>query len=193
MKELKTKTVDLFISNGSFQDLQKRFKGSPDINGDIASYLGGKIDDLFHKDKNFQAYIEIHSEISKLKGFAVLEAEEVKLSSWTEGYLDGKRKKRIQSWINKHDGKYACLFICVSGINGYGLKSNESLLFIPDQGTSDRVFSLISPLHDNVDVYTIDYYLKDIETFLPESIKADIEYWSKEYPREKEVDELDVI
>lgn len=193
MKELKTEKVDLFVSNESFRELQERFKGSSDMNGDIASYLSDKVDDLYREDEKFRKYIEMHSEISKLKGLAVLEAEEVELSSWTEGYLDGKRKKRIQSWINKHDGEYACLFICVSGINGYGLKSNESLLFIPDQGTSDRVFSLVSPLHDNIDMYTIDYYLKDIETFLPESIKADIEYWSKEYPREKESDELDVI
>lgn len=165
MKELKTEKVDLFVSSGSFEELQERFKGSPDINGDIASYLSDKIDDLFREDKKFKEYIEIYSRLSGLKNFAMLEAETEELISLDQGYGDGKRVKRVQGWIDKQDGKYACLFLCVSGISCAGLESTKSLLFIPDQGVSGTIFSLFSPLynHGHVDMYTIDYHLKEIK------------------------------
>lgn len=163
MKELKTKTVDLFISNGSFQDLQKRFKGSSDINGDIAAYLSDKVDDLFREDKKFKEYIETYSKLFGLKNFALLEAEVEELISFDQGYRDGKRIKRVQSWIDKHDGKYACLFIGVYGISEAGLKSAKSLLFIPDHGVSDRVFYLRSPIYGIIDGYFIESSLKELE------------------------------
>lgn len=165
MKEIKAEGVDLFLSNGTYKELQRRFceyNENVDVNEDIASYLGDKVNDLFREDEKFQRYIEIYSEISGLKGFALLEAEEAELSSWTDGYLDGKRVKRVQGWIDKHDGKYACLFLRVSGISEYGPESAKSLLFIPDRGVSDTRFSLFSPLQRHIDMYTIDYYLKEI-------------------------------
>ena len=168
MKELKGEGVDLFLSNGAYDELQKRFheyNENVDVNEEIASYLGDKVDNLFCEDEKFQKYIEIYSEMFGLKGFALLEAERDDLAGIEEDWRDEKRAKRVQGWqgwIDKHDGKYACLFLCVPGINGYELKSAKSLLFIPDHGVSDRVFLLRSPLHGLIDMYIVYYYLNDI-------------------------------
>ena len=171
MKEIKGEGVDLFLSNGAYDELQKRFheynfhkyNEDADANEEIATYLSGKVDDMFREDKKFQRYIEIYSEIFGLKGFALLEAEgEVLIGNLDDGYWDGKRLKRVQGWIDKHDGKYACLFLRVSGISEHGVESFGSLLLIPDQGVSSAIFSIFSPLHRHIDMYTIDYYLKEI-------------------------------
>src|SRR3989304_7221088 len=171
MKEIKGEGVDLFLSNGAYTELQERFHEyhevmeyheDTDVNGEIASYLGDKVDGLFREDEKFQRYIEIYSEIFGLKGFALLQAEGDVTMGMEGGYWDGKRLKRVQGWIDKYDGKYACLFLRVSGIREYGLESAKSLLFIPDRGVSDTVFSIFSPLQRHIDMYTIDYYLKEI-------------------------------
>jgi len=165
MKEIKGEGVDLFLSNGTYDELQKRFheyNEDADANEEIATYLSGKVDDLFRENKKFQKYIEIYSELAGLKGFALLEAEGDDLACFDEGYWDGKRIKRVQGWIDKHDGKYACLFLRVSGIGDYRVESANSLLFIPDQGISDRIASLFSPIHRHIDMNAIDYYLKEI-------------------------------
>ena len=180
MKEIKAEGVDLFLSNGAYRELQERFHEyheDTDVNGEIASYLGDKVDDLFRENENFQKYIEIYSQISQLNGFAMLESESDYLASLDEWYRDGKRIKRVQRWIDEQDGKYACLFLCVSGISEKLVESFKSLLFIPDRGVSDTVFSLFSPLHGLIDMYTVDYYLKEIEELssLPlDEIKAAI-------------------
>jgi len=186
MKEMKSEVADLFLSNGAYDELQKRFheynfhkyNEDADANEEIASYLGNKVDDLFREDEKFQKYIEIYSEIFGLKGFALLEAEgEVLIGNLDDGYWDGKRLKRVQGWIDKHDGKYACLFLRVSGISEHGVESFGSLLLIPDQGVSSAIFSIFSPLHRHIDMDTIDYYLKEIEELSSlslDEIKADI-------------------
>ena len=71
--------------------------------------------------------------------------------------------KRVQGWIDKNDGKYACLFLCVFGIDAAGLKSEKSLLFIPDRGCKENIVSMFSPLHGEIDSYTIDAHLKELE------------------------------
>lgn len=166
MKEIKAEGVDLYVSNGTYQDFLEKFdeyhKGST-ADEEIATYLSGKVDEMFREDEKFRRYIEIYSEIFGLKGFTLLEAEgEVLIGNLDDGYWDGKRVKRVQGWIDKHDGEYACLFLRVSGIGEYGLESAKSLLFIPDRGVSNTIFSLFSPLHRHIDMYTIDYYLKEI-------------------------------
>ena len=164
MKEIKGGGVDLFLSNGIFEELKERFHESSDINENIASYLGDKVDNMFREDKKFQRYIEIYSEIFGLKGFALLEAEgEVLIGNLDDGYWDGKRLKRVQGWIDKHDGEYTCLFLRVSEISRTGLESSKSILFIPDEGVSKTAFSIFSPIHGSIDNYTIDFYQKEIE------------------------------
>ena len=167
MKELKNEIADLFLSNGAYRGLQERFHEyheDVDVIKEIASYLGDKVDDLFKEDEKFQKYIEIYSEISGLKGFALLEAEGDDLVSLDEGYRDGKRVRRIQRWIDEHDGKYACLFLRVSGISEKMVESTKSLLFVPDYGVSDNIFYLVSPLHDElIDMYKIDFFVREIE------------------------------
>ena len=122
MKEIKGEGVDLFLSNGAYDELQKRFceyNEGVDVNEEIASYLGDKVDNLLCEDEKFQKYIEIYSELSGLKGFALLEAEGDLTDSAQEGFWDGKKMRRVQSWINGYDGKYICLFLRVSGIGEY--------------------------------------------------------------------------
>lgn len=156
-------SVDIFLSNEEYKRLAKRFTGDLGVNEEIISYLCEKVDDLFREDKKFKEYIETYSKLFGLKNFALLEAEVEELISFDQGYRDGKRIKRVQSWIDKHDGKYACLFIGVYGISEAGLKSAKSLLFIPDHGVSDRVFYLRSPIYGIIDGYFIESSLKELE------------------------------
>ena len=75
MKEMKSEVADLFLSNGAYDELQKRFceyNEGVDVNEEIASYLGDKVDNLLCEDEKFQKYIEIYSQISQLNGFAML-------------------------------------------------------------------------------------------------------------------------
>ena len=81
-----------------------------------------------------------------------------------DGYWDGKRAKRVQGWIDKHDGRIGVvIFWRVSERHGpNGIKSDKSLLFIPDRGVSNTMFLFFAVAIGPYKRYTIDYYLKEI-------------------------------
>lgn len=177
---------DMHLSEEVFAELYNKFKEGGRIKKDMIDYLKWKIDDLFRDEKGFKKYVEIFSRLAELKGFALLRAEGEMGKNKQECYRDGKRLKRVQNWINKHDGKYACLFLFISDINGAELESRKSVLVIPDDETGNKIDSIFSPFHGRIDKYTIGYYLeevKDVSEMSPEEIGVIIDEMEREEVR----------
>jgi len=159
MKEIEREFMDIFISKDLFSGLMKDFLCDEN---DIVNELEGKVADVIKKVEAFEEYIDIYSRSETIGRVAALYAEEDCTVRGEPAYLDGKRVKRIQGWINKNDGKYGCLIILWhdSSDGPYNdVKSKKSLILMED-GASLCLFSPIAK--EMIDSYTIDYHLKQL-------------------------------
>ncbi len=159
MKEIECKFMDIFISKYLFNGFMKDF--SCDEN-DVVNELEGKVTAVINNEEAFKKYINVYSRSKAIGRVAALYAEEDCTVRGEPAYLDGKRVKRIQRWIDKNDGKYGCLVILWhnSSYGPYDIKSKKSLILMED-GASLCLFSPIAK--ETIDSYTIDYHLKQLK------------------------------
>lgn len=159
MKEIERKFMDIFISKDLLNSLMKEFLY--DNENDFVCDLEGKVMAVINNNETFRKYIDLYSRSEMIGRVAALYAEEDCTVRGEPAYLDGKRVKRIQRWIDKNDGKYGCLVVLWhnSSYGPYDVKSKESLILMED-GAS---FCLFSPIaKETIDSYTIDYHLKQL-------------------------------
>jgi hypothetical protein len=156
MKKFELEQGDLFISK---QRINERFIAGPD------NHLEERLDQFFADRPSFREYIDLYGRLNKLPRIALLEAHGYTNGDWVfHDGPNGEIERRVQNWINKNDGKYSALLLCVCNPGSYTPKSKKSILVVPDTtinfGTStdhEIIFDLIVPGIGNVDSYTIDY------------------------------------
>jgi len=158
MKEIKCEFMDIFISKDLFNGLMNDFLCDEN---DVINELEGKVMAVINSEEAFKKYINVYSRTKAIGRVAALYAEEDCTVLGEPAYLDGKRVKRVQGWIDKNDGKYGCLIILWhnSSYGPYDVKSKKSLILMED-GASLCLFSPIAK--EMIDSYTIDYHLKQL-------------------------------
>ena len=158
MKEIECEFMDIFISKELFNGLMNDFLCDEN---DVVNELEGRVTAMINNEEAFKKYINVYSRTKAIGRVAALYAEEDCTVRGEPAYLDGKRTKRIQGWIDKNDGKYGCLVMLWYN-SSYGpcdIKSKKSLIFMED-GASLCLFSPIAK--EMIDSYTIDYHLKQL-------------------------------
>lgn len=156
MKEIKSKVDNIFISKDFFRDLRKDFLSNE---SDVIAYLDGKIDEMINREEMFKQYIMKYQRLKKLSGIAALYAEEDCTVEGESAYSDGRKTVKVQTWIDKNDGKYGCLVLLKGGPCS-DIKSEKSIVLMEDGFTSLCMYS--PEAKEVIDMYTIDYHLKQL-------------------------------
>lgn len=168
MKKIECKYMDIFMSKDLFDDYMRGFSRFAEFMRDfscnedsVASGLEQKVVNMINNEEAFRRYIDIYSRFEARGRVAALYAEEGCIDRGESNYLDGRRIKRVQGWIDKNDGKYGCLVILWNdSTNGpYKVKSKKSLVFTKF-GASFHIHSPIAK--EIIDADTIDYHLKQL-------------------------------
>jgi hypothetical protein len=123
---------------------------------------------MFINKNNFKKYIDLYGNINNLDKYAMLSGHGYYNKDWF--YYDNINYFTVQSWIDKFDGKYSALLLCICNLGNSTPKSEKSIIFLPDYIVDFRtypkretIFSLIVPNLGEIDSYTIDYELKRLE------------------------------
>ena len=159
----KEKGITLFASEDIYQEFDSDFLSRED---NILEYCINLLEKYF--EGLYQEYIKKFSELKKGKNekkIAILLAHgEENKKKWT--YADGKNVNLVQGWINKQDGKYACLMIICCNPESLTVFSKKSLLVIPDRIVGElrpHIFSLIHPKKGEISGYIVQYELDQLE------------------------------
>lgn len=86
-------------------------------------------------------------------------------------YFDREKGHNVQSWINRVDGKYSGLLLCVCNPGSHTPRSKRSILVVPDSDIDFTgshagrapIFSLLIPKIGEVDSCTIGYELEQLK------------------------------
>lgn len=120
---------------------------------------------LMDKPK-YGEFIYLYGKSNGLERDAMLAAHGEDEDEWV--YDDGNRIGKIQSWINKNDGKYRSLILNSCNPEHHTPYSEKSILLIPDKISSeegvyerDVIYSLIAPQIGEVN-HTIDYEIDQL-------------------------------
>jgi len=158
MKKIECKYMDIFISKDLFEGLMMDYASNED---DIVYNLEQRVEFVINNEELFEKYIKAFSRFEARGRVAALYAEEDCTVRGEPAFLDGKRLKRVQGWIDKNDVEYGCLIILWHG-SAHGpndVKSDRSLVLTED-GASFRMYSPMAK--EVIDAYTIDYHLKQL-------------------------------
>lgn len=121
----------------------------------------------FEEGSKFRTYIDRFRRGRKCRLGVLVAHGDVADGSWV--YLDGETREKIQEWVDKRDGRYACIFVLCCNPGSLSLVSKNSLLVFADRDvnagygsdTDDRQnFSLIHPKEGEINDYIIDYHLR---------------------------------
>jgi len=156
MKKFTLKQGDLYYGN---DEIGKSLKGIYDAQVFFDSVL---INFLRDRPK-FKEYIDLYGKIHGLDRYAFLAAHGYTNGKW--GCFDGKKEYTVQSWIDRVDGRYSGLLLCVCNPGNHTPKSKKSILVIPDRNVGpaeEAIFSLLDPRLGEVDSYTIDCKIKQL-------------------------------
>ncbi|MBI4983599.1 hypothetical protein HZC32_03060 [Candidatus Woesearchaeota archaeon] len=127
------------------------------------------IDHFFGNRPEYREYIDLYGKIHGLDRYALLAADGDTNGKWV--YFDGKKEYAVQSWINKVDGKYSGLLLCVCNPGSHSPKSKKSILVVPDSDIDftgiyagrDPIFSLLVPRIGELDIYTVGYEMEQLK------------------------------
>jgi hypothetical protein len=161
MKRFKLEQGDLYISQ---QRINERFFEGPDY------HLEGRLEHFFGERPSFREYIDLYGRFNKLPRIALLEAHGDANGDWV--FYDGDNgeiERSVQNWINRKDGKYSALLLCVCNPESHTPRSKKSILVVPDTTINlginpdhEIIFDLIVPDIGNVDSYTINYEMEQL-------------------------------
>ena len=154
MQQLRDERADYWVSNVVLED-------DPEV---LNNHYWGVHDSLGELGRE---YVKAYGASIGADRIAILCAHGDHLGTWL--YYDDRRKCRVQTWIDKYDGKYALLGIRVCNPGAVTPIAKKSLLLIPDSTFSDMSvgagmshFSLIHPQEGDVE-YTIEYLLSELK------------------------------
>lgn len=142
MKKYQIEQGDYFISSDFLRTLKEKRAYSDDDpfwrithkSKEIAQEWADAVtNDIYEVYPEIKEYQELYGKLTELEGIAILDAHgSIKNGDWN--YIDGKQKRPVQNWINKHDGKYNSLVLFSCYIeHKLNLISRKSLLIIPDR------------------------------------------------------------
>jgi hypothetical protein len=140
---------------------------------DAQDFLDEKLDQFFGNAHEYRAYIDLYGRVHGLEKYALLAAHGDTNGEWV--YLDGGKEHAVQSWINKVDGDYSGLLLCVCNPGSHTPNSAKSILLVPDSdidyrtGERDPIFSLLVPKVGELYSYTVGYELEQLRKQLDES------------------------
>ncbi|MDA1196982.1 MAG: hypothetical protein O2779_03400 [Nanoarchaeota archaeon] len=157
MRKVELEQGDLYIPIERARD-----EFSIETNSDAQAFLDDKLNQFFGNRPEYREYIDLYGNINGLDRYALLVAHGETNGKWA--YHDGKKEYTVQSWINRVDGKYSGLLLCVCNPGGHTPKSKRSILVVPDSDIDfrpgaerDPIFSLLVPKVGELDSYTIGY------------------------------------
>ena len=133
-------------------------------------FLDDRIKQFFEDREKFKEYIDIYGKIHGLNKYGILLAHGDTNGKWV--YFDDEKEPAVQSWINKVDGKYSGLLLCVCNPGSHTPKSKKSILLVPDSDLDflggalvgrNAIFSILVPKLGEIDSYIIDDELKQLK------------------------------
>jgi len=136
---------------------------------DAQDFLDTKLNQFFGSRPEYREYIDLYGKIYGLDRYALLAAYGDTNGKWV--YFDEEREYAVQSWINKVDGKYSGLLLCVCNPGSHTPKSKKSILVVPDSDIDftggmyagrDPIFSLLVPKVGELDSYIIGYEMEQL-------------------------------
>ncbi len=154
MRKFELKQGDLYFGDHEIGE-------SLEDTSDAQDFLDNKLNQFFGNRPEYREYIDLYGKIHGLDRYALLAAHADTNGRWV--YFDAEREYAVQSWINKVDGKYSGLLLCVCNPGSHTPKSKKSILVVPDSDIDfrgvgrDPIFSLLVPKVGELDSYTIDY------------------------------------
>jgi hypothetical protein len=167
MRKFILKQGDLYVSSEIIQEFW--IKDRKDFQG----FFDDQLDLLFDNHLGCKLFIDLYGKLKKLERYAMLCAHGDDAGKWV--YYDGERQFNVQSWVNKHDGKYSGLLLDSCNPGNYTPISKKSILFVPDTDVDFRcgargktIFSLLVPGIGEIDSYCIDYELEQLRKKLGE-------------------------
>jgi len=139
----------------------------------------------------YKKFISAYGKLNGLEGNAILFSHGV-YDGKTWYYLDSSKKRKVQNWIKKRDGKYAGLFLCLCNKGNLTPKSKKSLVLFPDREISSLIgpegcYDLLVPGGKLITEYTIERDLEDLEFQLKKLNKNSIQNTSNNHNRSNNV------
>lgn len=129
---------------------------------------------LARVDQKFLDLVEKYAALKDKPNIGVLNAHGTSRDGlWV--YQDGIRFRTVSSWIKAHEHEYAAVVLMVCNGNQCNIPPAETLIFMPDNlvgsgilfdAEHDIHFTLMTPSGEEIDSYTIDYYLDHVEELL---------------------------
>jgi len=121
MRILETNFAELHVSEDTIREVGEISNVVDEISNTFYSFLG---------DPNIREYIELYSKLTGLEGYVFLDAHGSSYEmEWV--FKDGDETKKVQQWINEHDGKF--LAILVGACNpGKDISAKKSLVLTPN-------------------------------------------------------------
>ena len=135
--------------------------------GDAQDFLDTKLNQFFGNGLEYKEYIDLYGKIHGLDRYALLAAHGDTNDKWV--YFDGEKEYAVQSWINKFDGKYSALLLCVCNPGNHTPKYKKFIIVVPDGivnfsgAVRATIFDMLVPKIGEVTSYTIDYELKKLK------------------------------
>ncbi|MCH7604628.1 hypothetical protein IID24_01405 [Patescibacteria group bacterium] len=155
MRKIETEQgITIFMSSDRFKDSKHEDR----LGWVLSDLIGSRFGKYF--EGVWQRYIELFSKRHRLKGAAILAAHGDVDDDWRWLYVDRGTTRPVQSWIDKHDGKYACLMIESCNPGAVTVTSKKSLLVIADRNVGNRIdyiFGLIHPQDGEIDEYIVEH------------------------------------
>lgn len=151
--------ADLYMSEDQYESQITGRDTSPE------QFLSIYLSRFFGNYPLYEAYIEKYGQINGLEKIALLAAHGDNEGGWT--YIDGNKSLPVQDWIDKNDGKYKALLLCVCNPDHEDVAYKRSIIMLPDteidfRASDSAVFSLLIPKIGEVDGYTIKYELEQL-------------------------------
>lgn len=145
---------------------------------DAQNFFDGRLRLLFDSQPKYKEFVDLYGKLNQLERYALLVAHGDSNGKWK--YYDGKRGLNVQSWINKHDGQYSGLLLCVCNPENDTPTIRKSALLIADRdihesrGAIDNpVYNLLVPDIGEIDGYTIDHEIEQLRGKLQGGICED--------------------
>lgn len=170
MKKYMLDQGDLYLGDHDIKDHLKKVRNIPQVSEKKSAqeFLDHKLEELgFGVNSKSRELVDLFGKIHNLDRYALLAAHGDEYGQWT--YFDEGKEHTVQSWINKVDGKYSGILLCVCNPENYTPSSKKSVLLVPDNDIDLRnsnqncIFSLILPEIGEVSSYTIDYEINNLK------------------------------
>lgn len=151
MKIYRKDEVTIFMSNDIHQEYQQIFDKENDELSEIGYLLGDAfreclvirfVDNYLNAISEDQwEYIELFAAKYNMPRIAMLIAHG--FANGPDWYIrDNEKEIPLQNWLDRHDGRYSCIYCNVCNPLSQTIKTKKSLLIIPDAEISGTLLNM---------------------------------------------------